>query len=232
MGLLYTDNSVRMNNTLKINACSGGIYKTYKESWFTRFDLNSPLAETLFKPYDNKMTTAIVGYKTYQKETVIVLQMVISGNNSVIAEVIREKDFNKYFEANTLSESYDVPEQKKSDRELLMDELAVAKKILSEPYANIQLGTISGIVKQIIDHTSIESIGAEATRIGYVISSWENALLNGYEDSIILERGYEVTDRTRVLIIYKLISGDLLSGIKKYDDGQDKDHQPTKTHSK
>lgn len=231
MGLLYTDNNVRINNTLKINACSGGIYKTYKESWFTRFDLNGNLAETLFKP------TAMLGYNDYKKEPVIVLQMVISGNNSVIAEVIREKDFNKYFEANALSESYDVPEHKKSDRELLMDELAVAKKILSEPYANIQLGTISGIVKQIIDHTSIESIGAETTRIGYVISSWENALLNGYEDSIILERGYEVTDRTRVLIIYKLISGDLLSGdllsgIKKYDDIQDEDHQPIKTHSK
>ena len=247
MGLLYTDRSVRtitntkINNTLKINACSGGIYKTYKESWFTRFDLNSPLAQTLFKPYDNNIKIApdtielVRGYIEHRiehEEPVIVLQMVISGDNSVIAELIREKDFNKYFEVDSLSESYDVPEQKKSDRELLMDELAVAKKILSEPYANIQLGTISGIVKQIIDHTSIESIGAEATRIGYVISSWENALLNGYEDSIILERGYEVTDRTRVLIIYKLISGDLLSGIKKYDDSQDKDHQPTKAYSK
>ena len=60
-----------------------------------------------------------------------------------------------------------------------MVELAVAKKILNEPFANIQLGTISGIVRQITDHTSIESIDAKRTRIGYVISSWENALLNG-----------------------------------------------------
>ena len=54
MGLLYSNYECNpvTNNTLKINACSGGIYKTYKESWFTRFHLKSDLAEKLFKPYD------------------------------------------------------------------------------------------------------------------------------------------------------------------------------------
>lgn len=106
MGLFYTDNS-----TLKITACSGGIYKTYKESWFTMFDLNSSLAETLFKPYDNDIKTARISYGEYQKEPVIVLQMIISGDNCVIAELIREKDFNKHFEANKLFDSLDVPKQ-------------------------------------------------------------------------------------------------------------------------
>lgn len=99
MGLLYSNcecNPVT-NNTLKINACSGGIYKTYKESWFIRFHLKSDLAEKLFKPYDNEIKTS--GYCTKEhKEPVIVLQMIICGDMEVIAEIIREKDFDKYFE--------------------------------------------------------------------------------------------------------------------------------------
>lgn len=117
MGLLYTDNSVRntptYNNTLKINACSGGIYKTYKESWFTRFHLESELAETLFKPYDNEIKTAkdttekqdytdrwgnYVYTNKVHKEPVVILQMIICGDMEVIAEIITEKDFNRYFE--------------------------------------------------------------------------------------------------------------------------------------
>lgn len=117
MGLLYSDNSVRNNvthhshNTLKINACSGGIYKTYKESWFTRFNLKDNVAETLFKPYQNELVTNSEklkkdypnyygNYDYYDKETkekVIILQMVICGDMEVIAELIREQDFNNYF---------------------------------------------------------------------------------------------------------------------------------------
>ena len=108
MGLLYSNYECNpvTNNTLKINACSGGIYKTYKESWFTRFNLKSDLAKKLFKPYDNEIKTSrdtlIDGYYGYctkeHKEPVIVLQMIICGDMEVIAEIIREKDFNKYFE--------------------------------------------------------------------------------------------------------------------------------------
>lgn len=109
MGLLYSNYECKpvTNNTLKINACSGGIYKTYKESWFQRFHLKSELAEKLFKPYDNNIKTSRdTSEKSYcgdwitkeHKEPVIILQMVICGDMEVIAEIIREKDFNKYFE--------------------------------------------------------------------------------------------------------------------------------------
>lgn len=70
-----------INNTLKITTCSGGIYKTYKESWFKKFHLESPLAKALFEP----------------DESTIILQMVICGENEVIAELIRKEDFDKYF---------------------------------------------------------------------------------------------------------------------------------------
>lgn len=80
MGLLYSH--YESNNTLKINACSGGIYKTYKESWFTRFGLKSCMARSLFEP----------------NESTIILQMVICGEDEVIAELIYKEDFDKYFE--------------------------------------------------------------------------------------------------------------------------------------
>ncbi len=109
MGLLYSNYECNpvTNNTLKINACSGGIYKTYKESWFTRFHLKSDLAEKLFKPYDNEIKISrdtseksYYGYYTKEhKEPVIVLQMIICGDMEVIAEIIKESDFNKYFES-------------------------------------------------------------------------------------------------------------------------------------
>ena len=107
MGLLYSNYECNpvTNNTLKINACSGGIYKTYKESWFTKFHLESDLAETLLKPYDNEIKTSrdtsetgYFGYYTEEhKEPVIILQMIICGDMEVLAEIIREKDFVKHF---------------------------------------------------------------------------------------------------------------------------------------
>jgi hypothetical protein len=93
---------------VKINACSGGIYKTYPESWFNRFHLKSALAETLFKKenifYDassNKYGKSIYDfdslYREYLKE-IIVLQMIICGDMEVIVELINKEDFDKYFE--------------------------------------------------------------------------------------------------------------------------------------
>ncbi|MEI3530657.1 MAG: hypothetical protein V8Q75_06350 [Bacilli bacterium] len=113
MGLLYSNYECNpiTNNTLKINACSGGIYKTYKESWFTKFNLESKLAEKLFKPYDNKIKTEAdtseKGYDGYyrnveHKKPVIIIQMIICGDMEVIAELIREEDFIKYFEVENL----------------------------------------------------------------------------------------------------------------------------------
>ena len=80
--------NVRVNNATKfnINACSGGIYKTYLESWFERFHLQSTMSEKLLckEPWDA------------QKDKVV-LQMIICGDMEVIAEIIDKKDLEKYF---------------------------------------------------------------------------------------------------------------------------------------
>ena len=84
------------DTNIKINACSGGIYKTYKESWFEYFYLQSNKAEILFKQYEdiNKYSYNIREYKN-----VVVLQMILTANEDyVIAELIKQEDFDKYFE--------------------------------------------------------------------------------------------------------------------------------------
>lgn len=90
-----------VNSTIKINACSGGIYKTYKESWFKRFHLKSNLAEILFNKEKAFYCVEQDKYEDYGRrdyKPVVVLQMIICGDMEVIAEIILKEDFDKYFE--------------------------------------------------------------------------------------------------------------------------------------
>lgn len=91
MGLLYS--SYVTNNTLKINSCSGGIYKTYKESWFAHLRLDGSAMKTMFREYKFESDEN----KYYRN--VIILQMILTSNEDyVIAELINKEDFDKYFE--------------------------------------------------------------------------------------------------------------------------------------
>lgn len=82
-------------NQLRISACSGGIYKTYAESWFKRFNLNSPLSEVLFRsPHEEYK------YRECESKDYIILQMVLCGEMEVIAELIKKEDFQKYTKNN------------------------------------------------------------------------------------------------------------------------------------
>lgn len=91
MGLLYS--SYVTNNTLKINACSGGIYKTYKESWFAHLRLDGSAMKTMFREYKFESDEN----KYYRN--VIILQMILTSKEDyVIAELIKKEDFDKYFE--------------------------------------------------------------------------------------------------------------------------------------
>lgn len=81
------------DTNLKINACSGGIYKTYKESWFSYLDLDGTAMKTMIKSYKYESDENV-----YYKD-VIILQMILTSNEDyVIAELIKKEDFEKYFE--------------------------------------------------------------------------------------------------------------------------------------
>ena len=115
---MFNTNSYKAGDTnLKINACSGGIYKTYRESWFKRFEVGSPLAKVLFRKEkcfynirSNEYSSDI--YKLEDKfytdngriKEVIILQMIICGEGEVIAELILKEDFDKYFEKEKVEE--------------------------------------------------------------------------------------------------------------------------------
>lgn len=102
------------NTNLKINACSGGIYKTYKESWFINFHLNSTLANKMlrkegcyYRPGYGYSTDIYdlteSGNRCLEKvKEVEILQMVICGDKEVIAEVILKEDFEKYFKESDI----------------------------------------------------------------------------------------------------------------------------------
>lgn len=81
------------DTNLKINACSGGIYKTYKESWFSYLSLDSSAMRTMFRGYIYESDENVY----YQN--VIILQMILTSKEDyVIAELINKEDFEKYFE--------------------------------------------------------------------------------------------------------------------------------------
>ena len=106
---MFNTNTYRAGDTnLKINACSGGIYKTYKESWFKRFHLTSNLAKTLFRKENcfynsrtddysvNKYDLKNSYYDDEENiEEVVILQMIICGDMEVIAEIIYKEDFER-----------------------------------------------------------------------------------------------------------------------------------------
>lgn len=104
------------DTNLKINACSGGIYKTYKESWFINFHLNSILSNKILRK-EGCYYRPGHGYSTdkydlvnrdnrglEEVKEVEILQMIICGDKEVIAEVILKEDFEKYFENKDLFE--------------------------------------------------------------------------------------------------------------------------------
>lgn len=93
------DTYCKPNINTKITACSGGIYKTYKESWFESIDLESQRAKDLLDV--NCGDCHWGGY--YGRERVldrklVVIQMIVCGDKIVIAEIMSKNDYDKYFE--------------------------------------------------------------------------------------------------------------------------------------
>ena len=102
------------DTNLKINDCSGGIYKAHKESWFINFHLNSTLANTILRKEGcyyrpgygystNKYDLVDRGNKGLEKvKEVEILQMIICGDKEVIAEVILKEGLEKYFKRSSI----------------------------------------------------------------------------------------------------------------------------------
>ena len=72
-----------------VNAVTGNITKTYAKSFFVRFHLKSSMADELF--FDSPR----ISLGNYNYEDVQVVQMVICGDMEVIAEIIKQSDYDE-----------------------------------------------------------------------------------------------------------------------------------------
>lgn len=114
-------NSHTHNHKIDITNCSGGIYKTYRESFFMRIAINSELMEKNYY-YDTKKkeiasfqeVTTVKEWSGYGFGTIdkkieldtnrykefVILQMVIISKDYLMAEIILKEDFDRYFVGN------------------------------------------------------------------------------------------------------------------------------------
>lgn len=79
-------------SNVKINAVNGTIVKNYKDSFFKYFDLTSNFAKTVFD------TNTPHVYINGDKKQVVILQMMMCGDKTVLCELMWKKDFDKLFE--------------------------------------------------------------------------------------------------------------------------------------
>lgn len=77
-----------------VNAVTGQIVKTYKESWFKRFHLKSSMAEELLK----EKPKLKLNKDSYNLTEVVVVQMVVCGDMEVLAELIKKEDYERVME--------------------------------------------------------------------------------------------------------------------------------------
>lgn len=103
MGLLYSHyeaNPVTNNN---INAVSGTLVKTFKKSYFVTCEFGSYLARGLFdkeKPNLGYQNT----YSYVRGKEVVVLQIMLCGENRLLAEIINKEDYDELFNLETKGE--------------------------------------------------------------------------------------------------------------------------------
>ena len=85
--------SVDNSQSIKINAVSGTIVKNYKESFILRFHMKSPIADKLL---DVSPELKVQNHYTYKP--VVVLQVMLCGEQELLAEVMWKSDFDELFE--------------------------------------------------------------------------------------------------------------------------------------
>ena len=113
MGLLYSHYEANpvTNNNLKINAVSGTLTKTFKDSYFIRFEKGSPMEHFYFREdKPSRITNKRGSYCNYKKEDeekygdyfytlreVIVLQVMLMSEDNYLVEAIDKEDYEKMF---------------------------------------------------------------------------------------------------------------------------------------
>ena len=96
-------NSYNVSNpqTVNINAVSGTIVKNYKDSFILRFHMKSAMADTIL---DKNPRLQKGNYRDSEYKPIVVLQVMLCGDQELLAEVMWKEDFDKMFEPKAESE--------------------------------------------------------------------------------------------------------------------------------
>lgn len=86
--------NVDNSQSIKINAVSGTIVKNYKESFILRFHMKSPIGDRLLDTSPALRNPDDI--KSYKP--VVVLQVMLCGEQELLAEVMWKSDFDELFE--------------------------------------------------------------------------------------------------------------------------------------
>lgn len=105
-------NSYNVSNpqTVNINAVSGTIVKNYKDSFILRFNMLSETARLILNKEPELVRRIIKHRDNYNdweekiKEPVVVLQVMLCGEQELLAEVMWKEDFDKMYEPQVESE--------------------------------------------------------------------------------------------------------------------------------
>lgn len=91
---MFNRYSIDNSQSIKINAVSGTIVKNYKESFILRFHMKSPLADKLL----DASPELKVPDSNYKYKPAVVLQVMLCGEQELLAEVMWKSDFDDLFE--------------------------------------------------------------------------------------------------------------------------------------
>ena len=106
----YSRNNYNNPQTVNINAVSGTIVKNYKDSFILRFNMLSETARLTLNKEPELVRRIIKHGDNYNdweekiKEPVVVLQVMLCGEQELLAEVMWKEDFDKMYEPKVESE--------------------------------------------------------------------------------------------------------------------------------
>ena len=89
MGLLYSNFEANPTTNFKVNAVSGTLTKTFRKSFYKRFHMNSRMADYVFDNEKPRLTDC--------GKEIVVLQVMLCGNEEFLAELIYKEDYEEIF---------------------------------------------------------------------------------------------------------------------------------------
>ena len=93
MGLLYSHYEANPTTNFKVNAVSGTLTKTFRKSFFKRFHMKSDMADYIF----DETKPSLKNQRYCNSAEVVVLQVMLCGDNEFLAELIYKEDYDELF---------------------------------------------------------------------------------------------------------------------------------------